>query len=100
MSDTAARTLNGHMDEWANKLRAAGELGEYTVGPDDTAWYQASLTTEEQAVNAYQRVVDLMQNQTLAYGIIYSLLIVMTIVCLYILKKLSAVWKEENIHVQ
>lgn len=61
LSDTAARTLNGHMDEWANKLRAAGELGEYTVGPDDTAWYQASLTTEEQAVNAYQRVVDLMQ---------------------------------------
>ena len=40
------------------------------------------------------------QNQALAYGIIYSLLIVMTIVCLYILKKLSAVWKEENIHVQ
>ena len=40
------------------------------------------------------------QNQALAYGIIYRPLIAMPIACLYILKKLSAVWKEENIHVQ
>lgn len=42
----------------------------------------------------------MMQNQTLAYGIIYSLLIVISLICLYILKKLSAHWKEETIHVQ
>ena len=61
LSQSAARTLNGHMDEWAHKLTTAGELGEFTIGPDDTAWYQASLTTEDQAVDAYQRVVDVMQ---------------------------------------
>lgn len=42
----------------------------------------------------------LMENQTLAYGIIYSLLIVITMVCLWILRKLSAHWKEETIDVQ
>lgn len=42
----------------------------------------------------------MMQNQTLAYGIIFSLLIVMSVMCLYILKKLSLWWKEENVNVQ
>lgn len=61
LSEASARQIGGHLDEWADKLKRAGELGEYTLGPDDTAWYKASITNEEDAVNAYQRVVDLMQ---------------------------------------
>ena len=58
---STARTLNGHIDEWVEKLERAGELGEFTIGPEDTAWYGASLTNENDAVTAYQRVVDLLQ---------------------------------------
>lgn len=57
----AARALGGHLDEWASRLRRAGELGEFTLDAADTAWYRASLTSEEDAVAAYQRVVDLLQ---------------------------------------
>lgn len=60
LSIDAAKTLNGHLDEWSGKLRRAGELGEYTIGPDDTAWYHACLTSEDDAVTAYQRVVDVL----------------------------------------
>ncbi len=45
----------------AQKLYRAGELGEYTIGAQDTAWYKASLYSEEEAVSAYQRVVDLLR---------------------------------------
>ncbi|NMN01590.1 helicase [Bifidobacterium panos] len=61
LSEAAARQLAGHLDDWAAKLERAGELGEYIIGPDDTAWYKASLTNEQDAVNAYHRVVDLLQ---------------------------------------
>ena len=61
LSESAARRLGGHLEEWIEKLERAGEVGEYTIGPDDTAWYQASLTSEKEAVNAYQRVVDLLE---------------------------------------
>lgn len=57
----AAMALSGHMDEWIGKLRRAGELGEYTIGPEDTAWYGASLFDEGEAVGAYQRVVDVLR---------------------------------------
>ncbi|WP_026641574.1 helicase [Bifidobacterium tsurumiense] len=56
-----ARSLNGHMDEWVDKLKQAGELGEFTIGPADTAWFGASLYSEDEAVNAYQRVVDVLR---------------------------------------
>lgn len=42
----------------------------------------------------------LMQNQTLAYGIIFSILIAIAALCLWMLKKLSVQWKEENANVQ
>ena len=42
----------------------------------------------------------MMQNQTLAYSIIFSLLVVIAALCLWILKKLSLWWKEENVSVQ
>ncbi len=52
----------GHLEEWAEKLNRAGELGEYTLGAQDTAWYKASLYSRtRRAVSAYQRVVDLLR---------------------------------------
>ncbi|MDF7663414.1 helicase [Bifidobacterium sp. ESL0763] len=57
----AARAIAPHMDEWAKKLRRAGQFGEFSVGPEDTVWYGASLFSEEEAVSAYQSVEDLLQ---------------------------------------
>jgi hypothetical protein len=62
LSTTTAHALIGHMDEWTRKLRKAGELGEYVIGAQDTAWYQASLYSEDDAVSAYQRVVTVLQS--------------------------------------
>lgn len=61
LSESAALKVGGDMDGWVAKLERVGELGEYTLGPDDTAWFGASLDTEEQAVNAYQQVDDLLR---------------------------------------
>ena len=61
LSLDAARSISGHLDDWIAKLQRAGKVGEYTIGPDDTAWYKASLTTEEEAIAAYQHVVDLLE---------------------------------------
>ncbi|WP_274619213.1 helicase [Bifidobacterium amazonense] len=60
LSRATAQSLGGHLDEWAAKLQRAGELGEYTIGPDDTVWFGASLNSEQEAVDAYQHVVDLL----------------------------------------
>ena len=54
-------SIANDIDTWIGKMERAGELGEYTIGPEDTAWYKASITTEEQAVTAYQRVDDLLR---------------------------------------
>ena len=56
-----AIAVAGDMEAWVGKLERAGELGEFSIGPDDTAWYKASLNTEEEAVAAYQRVDDLLR---------------------------------------
>lgn len=56
----AARSLSGHLDEWAQKLHQADELGEYTIKPEDTPWFGASLFNENEAVAVYQRVVDVL----------------------------------------
>lgn len=61
LRESTAHALGGHLDEWVGKLKDAGELGEYAIGPEDTVWYHASISSEEEAVNAYQRVVDVMQ---------------------------------------
>lgn len=61
LSANTAQTLRDNIDLWASKLREAGELGEFTLGPQDTAWYKASLLSEEEAVDAYRRVVNLLQ---------------------------------------
>lgn len=56
----AARSLSGHLDEWAQKLHQADELGEFTIKPEDTPWFGASLFNENEAVDVYQRVVDVL----------------------------------------
>lgn len=60
LSKESARALKGRLDEWSDRLRRAGELGEFVIGPADTVWYKASLFTEEEAVAAYQRVSDVL----------------------------------------
>jgi hypothetical protein len=61
LSERSALGIGGGMETWISKIERAGDLGEFTIGPDDTAWYKASLNSEEQAVNAYQRVDDLLR---------------------------------------
>ncbi|PLS32023.1 helicase [Bifidobacterium margollesii] len=60
LSEDAARQLGSSMDAWSEKLVRAGELGEFTISPEDTAWFHAAIYTEQEAVNAYQRVVRLL----------------------------------------
>ena len=60
LSADTARTLAGHLAEWGDRLVAAGKLGEFTIGPDDTSWFNASLYTEREAIEAYNRVVRLL----------------------------------------
>lgn len=57
----AARQIGGRMQEWIDKLERAGQLGEYVIGPTDTAWYRATLTSDAEAQGAYQRVRDLLE---------------------------------------
>ncbi|MDO4913242.1 MAG: helicase [Bifidobacteriaceae bacterium] len=58
LSKQTARSLNGHMQEWAQKLRRAAQLGEFTLSEKDTAWYAATIFNEDEAVAVYQRVND------------------------------------------
>ena len=60
LSVDAARSLSGHLDEWAQKLHEADSLGEFTTNAEDTPWFGASLFSENEAVNVYQRVVDVL----------------------------------------
>lgn len=60
LSKAVAQKIGRSMDEWSAKLKRAGELGEYTIGPNDTPWYKASIYSEEEAIGAYQRVVNLL----------------------------------------
>ncbi|MFT8787313.1 MAG: helicase [Bifidobacterium psychraerophilum] len=61
LSPQTTRSLVSTMQEWCAKLERAAELGEFTIGPDDTAWYKASLYTEDDAVTAYERVVRMLE---------------------------------------
>ena len=61
LTEQSAIAIAGDMEAWVGKLERAGELGEFSIEPDDTAWYKASLNTEEEAVAAYQRVDDLLR---------------------------------------
>ncbi|MCI1983354.1 MAG: helicase [Bifidobacteriaceae bacterium] len=60
LSADTARQLNGKLSQWGAKLIRAGQLGEYTLEPADTAWFKASLLSTQDAESAYQRVVQLL----------------------------------------
>ncbi|WP_416174645.1 MAG: Helicase [Bifidobacterium crudilactis] len=62
LSPQTTRSLVSSMKQWCQKLERAAELGEFTIGPDDTAWYHAGLFTEDEAVGAYERVVRMLEN--------------------------------------
>ncbi|TPF97921.1 helicase [Bifidobacterium sp. UTCIF-39] len=61
LTEGAARQLGNSMDAWSKKLMRAGELGEFEIGPEDTSWFKAAVYSEQEAVNAYQRVVRLLE---------------------------------------
>lgn len=61
LSKETARSIAPHMEDWTKKLRQAGEYGEFTVRPEDTSWYGASLFSENEATAAYQNVENLLQ---------------------------------------
>lgn len=61
LGEQVARQLSGSMNDWSGKLVRAGELGEFRIGPEDTAWFKAAIYNESEAVNAYQRVVRLLE---------------------------------------
>lgn len=61
LSKDVAVSIKPNLDEWTKKLERAGELGEYTLQPEDTAWFGASIYTEDEAIHAYQRVVDMLR---------------------------------------
>ena len=60
LKPSAAHAMIGREEEWGKKLVRLGQLGGYIIGPDDTAWYGASPRSEDDAIKAYQRVVELL----------------------------------------
>ena len=61
LTSTTAHAIKDSIDEWGGKLERAAQLGEFTITPSDTAWFGASLFSEDEAVDAYQRVVRLLE---------------------------------------
>lgn len=61
LSKEVAQRIGPSLDNWAAKLERAGELGEYSIDAKDTAWYKASLYSEDEAIGAYQRVVTMLR---------------------------------------
>ena len=61
LSKQAAHAISDKMEHWAVKMQRAGELGEYSITEKDTAWFKASIYSEEEAVSAHQRVVELLR---------------------------------------
>lgn len=61
LSKDVALRIADNLDDWTKKLERASELGEFTINAEDTAWYRASLYSEDEAIAAYQRVVDLLR---------------------------------------
>ncbi len=61
LKKSTVHAIADSMEEWATKLQRAGEIGEYTITEQDTAWYKASVYSEKEAVSAYQHVVELLR---------------------------------------
>jgi hypothetical protein len=56
-----AHAIAPNMSEWGKKLRRAAQFGEFTIDPQDTVWYHASLYSDKDAVSAYRNVEELLQ---------------------------------------
>ncbi|BDR55188.1 helicase [Bombiscardovia apis] len=61
LSVDTARQLRDQMESWGNKIERAAQLGEFTLGPQDTPWFGAAIYTEDEAVAIYERVVRLLE---------------------------------------
>ena len=61
LAPVAAHAIKDSLDEWGARLARAARLGEFTITPADTAWFGASIYSEDQAVDAYQRVTRLLE---------------------------------------
>lgn len=60
LTTRTAAAMVGKEKQWCEKLVRLGKLGGYIIGPEDTAWYGAALYTEDEAIQAYRRVVELL----------------------------------------
>ncbi|MDD6461478.1 MAG: helicase [Bifidobacteriaceae bacterium] len=58
--EKTVRAVAPSLDEWGTKLTRAAQLGEFEEGIEHTAWYHAAVFNEDEAVDAYQRVVRLL----------------------------------------
>lgn len=61
LSEHTVVALKGHLKEYGEQMVRLGQIGEYKVGPNDTAWYHASLYSHgeaQQAVDRVYRVLD------------------------------------------
>ena len=56
----SAHAMTNQVDAWAKKFHQADELGEFSINPEDTPWFGASIFDENEAVAVYQRVVDVL----------------------------------------
>jgi hypothetical protein len=61
LSEHTVVALKGHLKEYGEQMVRLGQIGEYKVGPNDTAWYHASLYSHgeaQQAIDRVYRVLD------------------------------------------
>jgi hypothetical protein len=62
-ADVAATMVGEDRERGAESLREAARLGVLSIGPDDTAWYGAPITTDTQAERALALVDRLREKQ-------------------------------------
>ena len=55
-AEVAARMVGDDREQYADALREAADVGLLSVGPDDTAWYGAPISTTTQAERAEELV--------------------------------------------
>ncbi len=64
LSQHTVLALKGHLKEYGQSMVRLGQVGEYALGPNDTAWYHASLYSQHEARQAIDRVYRVL-DQTL-----------------------------------
>ncbi|MBP5786087.1 MAG: hypothetical protein J6V96_03255 [Aeriscardovia sp.] len=56
LDEDAAKNLKGRLEEASKKLERFGRLGGFSLKPEDTPWYKASIFTPKEASAAKERV--------------------------------------------